>query len=147
VLFHVLGAAEWEIVNARAMELNPSVAEGFAPLARRFDVDSTGEPPNSANPEGHSASSPCLHLCTAEQLAGVLERYFAGRTDLVVLSIDEARLDAPLRWEPGVDPRTGGSRPTPGAATTGHELFPHLYGSLALDAVVAASPLPGEGSY
>jgi uncharacterized protein (DUF952 family) len=103
--------------------------------------------PDRAAPPDRGPTEPFLHLCTAEQLAGVLERYFAGRTDLVVLSIDETRLDAPLRWEPGVEPRSGGSHPTPGAATTGHELFPHLYGSLALDAVVAVSRPPAEGTY
>ncbi|HEU5472536.1 MAG TPA: DUF952 domain-containing protein [Actinophytocola sp.] len=52
-------------------------------------------------------------------------RLFAGRTDLILLEIDPARLDVPLRWEPG-DP------PTPDGVW-----FPHVYGPIPPDAVVA----------
>lgn len=62
-----------------------------------------------------------IHLCTAEQLHGVAERFYRGATDLVLLHVDEARLAAPLEYEP-----VGG---------TG-ERFPHLYGPLNVDAVV-----------
>jgi len=50
---------------------------------------------------------------------------YAGRDDLVLLEIDETMLAAPVRWEPGVPP-------APGAPW-----FPHVYGPIALDAVVA----------
>lgn len=63
-----------------------------------------------------------VHLCTAGQLAGVLERYFAGAVGLVVLHVDPGRLPAgALVWEEG----------EPG------EDFPHLYAPLPLHAVVA----------
>lgn len=70
-----------------------------------------------------------VHLATAEQWPGVLERYYAGHEGgLVLLTLDPARLTPPLRWE---------------AATTGSgELFPHLYGPLDLDAVVGVRQLP-----
>ena len=69
-----------------------------------------------------------VHLSTADQRPGVLERFFAGHEgSLVLLTIDPRRLTAPLRWE--------------GAPSTAGEPFPHLYGPLDLDAVVAARPL------
>lgn len=61
-----------------------------------------------------------LHLCTEEQLPGVLARYFSGCTELLFLQIDEARLTAPLRWEDSY----------------GHGVFPHLYGPLPKTAVI-----------
>ena len=66
-----------------------------------------------------------IHLCAARQLAGVVERYYRGRTDLVLLTVRTDRLDAPLVWED----------------TTGSgERFPHLYGPLALASVLSAEP-------
>lgn len=64
-----------------------------------------------------------IHLCTAEQLAFVLARHFAGRTGLLVLRLDPAGLD--VRWEPS----------EPGMAD-----FPHLYGELPAASVRAAEP-------
>ena len=61
-----------------------------------------------------------IHCCTQEQLAGVLERYFKGREDLMLLSIDPARVTSEIRWEGG---------------------FPHVYGPLEVEAVASASPL------
>lgn len=66
-----------------------------------------------------------IHLCTAEQLAGVAERYYRGVPDLVLLHVDEDRLGAPLVFEQlGESP----------------EAFPHLYGPLNVDAVVRVEP-------
>lgn len=53
----------------------------------------------------------------------MLERYFAGRDDLVLLEIDPARLRAELKYEPAPD----------------GELFPHVYGPLNIDAVVGVT--------
>jgi uncharacterized protein (DUF952 family) len=52
-------------------------------------------------------------------------RLFRGRTDLVLLVIDPRRLSAPLRWEPGDPPEPGGP------------WFPHVYGPIPVEAVVA----------
>ena len=68
---------------------------------------------------GGLGAEPFVHLCTEEQLAFVLERFFPGRAGLVLVRIDPAGLD--VRWEhsePGMDP------------------FPHLYGEAPLSAVV-----------
>lgn len=68
-----------------------------------------------------------IHFSTAAQLAETAARHFAGQDDLRLVAVRVARLDpARLRWEP----------------SRGGDLFPHLYGPLALDAVVEVSDLP-----
>lgn len=69
-----------------------------------------------------------LHLSTPEQVHLPANRLFRGRDDLVLLHIDAALLDSPVRWEPGV--------PTDPQAM----LFPHLYGPLPVRAVVRVAP-------
>ncbi|MDZ3831526.1 MAG: DUF952 domain-containing protein [Sphingopyxis sp.] len=65
-----------------------------------------------------------IHLSTAEQLSGTLAKHFAGQTGLIVAEIDLARLGDTVRWE----------------AARGGALFPHIYGDLPMDAVLAARP-------
>lgn len=61
-----------------------------------------------------------IHCCTSDQLAGVVSRYYVGRADLLLLTIESDLLDAELRWEDstgsGVD-------------------FPHVYGAIVLASV------------
>ena len=69
-----------------------------------------------------------VHCSDPGQVAGVLGRYYAGHDrDLVLLTIDPERLSAPLVREVG-NPATG-------------EEFPHVYGPLTPDAVVATRVL------
>jgi uncharacterized protein (DUF952 family) len=70
-----------------------------------------------------------IHLSTHEQVPGVLERYYRGMSNLVLLHVDESLLTAPLRFE-----RLGDAP----------EDFPHLYGPLNTDAVVEAEDLPPQ---
>lgn len=65
-----------------------------------------------------------VHLSRQEQVHLPANRLFAGRTDLVLLYLDPARLGSPVRWEPGMPGDPAGM------------VFPHLYGSLSADAVV-----------
>jgi uncharacterized protein (DUF952 family) len=67
-----------------------------------------------------------IHFSTAAQAAETAAKHFAGQTGLVLLHVDSTRLGDRLKWEP----------------SRGGALFPHLYGTLALDAVVCAEPLP-----
>ena len=75
-----------------------------------------------------------VHLSAQHQVHLPANRLFAGRADLVLLYLDPDRLDAPVRWEPGV------------ASDPAAMLFPHLYGPLRVDAVVKVRPYaPGPG--
>jgi len=74
-----------------------------------------------------------VHLSTPQQVHLPANRLYAGRTDVVLLHLDPARLGAPVRWEPGVitDPAS--------------MMFPHLYGPLPVAAVtVVTEYLPGS---
>jgi len=76
------------------------------------------------HPEASGASASFIHLSTPDQVHLPANRLYRGRDDLVLLHVDPALLDAPVRWEPGVatDPES--------------MLFPHLYGALPVRAVV-----------
>lgn len=76
-----------------------------------------------------------IHCSTPAQAAGSASKYFRGRTDLLLLCIDESRIAAEVRYEP---PAMIGGVPDPRAG----ERFPHIYGPLALDAVVRVVPFP-----
>lgn len=67
-----------------------------------------------------------IHFSTAAQLAESAARHRAGQRGLVLLSVATAALGTALKWEPA---RSG-------------DLFPHLYGPLPLDAVIAVHDLP-----
>jgi uncharacterized protein (DUF952 family) len=68
-----------------------------------------------------------IHLSTARQLPRTAARFFAGQGDLLVVTVRADLLTAPLRFDP-VD------------TDDGREAFPHLYGPLNLDAVIAVTP-------
>ena len=78
-----------------------------------------------------------VHLSTPEQVHLPANRLYSGRTDLMLLRIEAARLSSPVRWEPGV----------PG--DPGEMVFPHLYGALPVAAVISVTPyLPdADGSF
>ncbi len=76
-----------------------------------------------------------IHCSFRDQVARVADAFYAGRTGLVLLEIDPSRLSSELRLEPGTD--------------APDEMFPHVYGPLNWDAVVAVLPFePGpDGSF
>jgi uncharacterized protein (DUF952 family) len=79
------------------------------------------------------ASQGYVHCSTPEQVHVPATLRFRGRTDLLLLQIDEARLPVPVTWEQGDPPAPDG------------RLFPHLYAPLPVDAVVAVHEyLPAE---
>ena len=66
-----------------------------------------------------------IHLSAASQVEGTVERYFKGQSDIVIVAVDTTGLGSSLRWEPSRD----------GA------LFPHFYGVLPYEAVLAVGPV------
>jgi uncharacterized protein (DUF952 family) len=73
-----------------------------------------------------------LHFSTAAQLPETLRLHFAGQGDFVLFAVRAADMGAMLRWEP----------------SRGAELFPHVYGTLAISAVVyeAAIAVGSDGA-
>jgi len=76
-----------------------------------------------------------IHFSKLQQLLGVANAFYAGQSGLVLLEVDDALLHAELRWEPPAGLPAPASLPPTG-------LFPHLYGPLNLDAVIAAHDFP-----
>jgi uncharacterized protein (DUF952 family) len=62
-----------------------------------------------------------IHCSEEQQVAGVIERYFAGKTNLVKLVIDTQKLTSRFvyEWSPSTE-----------------DTFPHVYGPVNLDAVI-----------
>ncbi len=66
-----------------------------------------------------------IHCSDPHQVLAVANIRFTGRTDLILLWLDAARVAAPIRYE---------------NLEGGTDLFPHIYGALNLDAVIAVTP-------
>ena len=66
-----------------------------------------------------------IHLSTATQLTGTVDKHFAGQDDLYVVAVDLGSFGETLKWE----------------ESRGGQLFPHLYEPLLLETVVAYGPL------
>ena len=67
-----------------------------------------------------------IHFSTAAQVRETAATHFAGQADLLLVAVNAAALGPALKWEP----------------SRGGALFPHLYGTLALDAVRRVEELP-----
>jgi uncharacterized protein (DUF952 family) len=92
MIYHVVKNTDWQKAVTQGFYAAPSLAtEGF------------------------------IHTSKKEQVDGVIERYYADQTDLLLLHIDESKLTAPLIYE---------------LAPSVNEEFPHVYGRINLDAVV-----------
>jgi uncharacterized protein (DUF952 family) len=90
MLFHITTRAAWDRACREGTYAPPSLeAEGF------------------------------IHLSLERQWRGALARFFQGQQGLVLLTIDPARLAAPIRYE----------------SADGDD-FPHLYGALPVQAVI-----------
>jgi uncharacterized protein (DUF952 family) len=103
MIYHVVTEANWQ----KAQQTAGPCGQGF------YEADSL-------------ASEGFIHTSKAEQVAGVLERYYKGQSNLLLLHIDETKLTAPLKYE---------------LAPSVNEAFPHIFGRLNLDAVVKAENL------
>lgn len=96
-IYHVTTEAEWAAAKEKGYYTAPSLAtEGF------------------------------IHASKEHQVAGVLERFYKGKANLVKLIIDPQQLEHPLKYE---------------LAPSVQEEFPHIYGPLNVSAVVETRPL------
>jgi uncharacterized protein (DUF952 family) len=105
VIFHITSRAAWEsALGAGIFEADSLATEGF------------------------------IHCSKADQYIWVANQRFRGRTDLVLLHIDQTRLTCRV-----VEENLEG----------GDQLFPHVYGAIPIRAVLNATPLrPGpDGSF
>jgi uncharacterized protein (DUF952 family) len=91
-IYHVTTAAEWKAAQEKGSYESASLKE-----------------------EGY------IHCSLEDQIAGVLERYFSGKTDLVKLVIDTDKLTSPYIYD---------------WSTTNEDTFPHVYGPINTDAVI-----------
>ena len=75
---------------------------------------------------GSLATEGFIHASKAGQVPGVLDRYFKGQDDLLLLHIDEHKLTSPFTYEfsPSVQ-----------------DEFPHIFGPVNLDAVLKVEEL------
>lgn len=73
----------------------------------------------------HDLQDGFVHFSAGYQVAETLAKHYAGQDDLVLLSVDPTGLGLALKWEQS---RNGA-------------LFPHLYGPLDLDSIIAEAPL------
>ena len=97
MIYHVISNAGWQ----------KALSEGF------YEADSLAK-------EGF------IHASKEDQVAGVIQRFYKDKTDLILLHIDENKLTAELKYE---------------LAPSINEEFPHIFGPLNTDAVVKTSTL------
>ena len=67
-----------------------------------------------------------VHCSTRAQAPATAARFFAGVPELVLVALDDAKLDSEVRWE---------------EASAG--LFPHVYGPLTAGAITAVHRVAG----
>lgn len=79
---------------------------------------------NFKEKEEYEAESLCsegfIHCSFAEQLDGVLQRYYKGAEKVLILSLDTEKLTSELVNEP----------------STNNEIYPHIYGKINKSAIV-----------
>lgn len=113
MILHITSKQDWSDAQAKGEYSAPSLAaEGF------------------------------IHFSTEKQAVNVANAFYRGRTDLVLLLVDESRLKPELKWEAPAGP--------PAENISQSDLFPHLYGPLNLDAVASVlefQPDPATGNF
>ena len=83
-----------------------------------------------------------IHCSTDTQVLHVANAFYRGRTDLVLLVVDETKLKPELKWEPPAGP--------PADGISESDKFPHVFGPINIDAVgsvVDFEPDPVSGAF
>jgi uncharacterized protein (DUF952 family) len=104
MILHITSRAEWTAAQSRGEYVAPSLkSQGF------------------------------IHCSTEKQVLHVANAFYRGVDDLVLLRIDEAKLNPELKWEAPDGP--------PAAGISASDLFPHIFGPINLPAVVSITDL------
>jgi uncharacterized protein (DUF952 family) len=99
LIFHITSRLEWQAAQARGDYRAPSLeTEGF------------------------------IHMSTSKQVLHVANAFYRGQSGLVLLVVDETRINPQVKWAAPAGP------PAPGISQD--DKFPHVYGPLNLDTVV-----------
>jgi uncharacterized protein (DUF952 family) len=69
-----------------------------------------------------------IHFSTGEQVRETLAKHFAGRRELLLVTVDGDAFGDSLRWE----------------VSRGGALFPHLYAPLPVGAARSVQPIPDD---
>ena len=100
MILHITSKSEWAEAQTRGEYIAPSLnTEGF------------------------------IHCSTEKQVLQVANAFYAGRTDLVLLKLDETKLKPEIKWEAPAGP------PAPGISES--DKFPHVFGPINLTAVAS----------
>jgi len=122
----------------------------------------TAPAPLRGNGEYRAESLTCegmIHLSGIHQVLDVANRFYAGQRGLVILAVDASRLKAELKYEAPVHPAESpgnedfsrdkrliySNDPIDTKPST-DDLFPHLYGPLNFDAIVAVYDFEPDSS-
>jgi uncharacterized protein (DUF952 family) len=99
-----------------------------------------------------------IHLSGIHQVLDVANRFYTGQHGLVILAVDASRLKAELKYEAPVHPAESPENEDfsrdkrlrdsddPTDKPLAGDLFPHLYGPLNFDAVVAVYDFEPDSS-
>jgi len=74
-----------------------------------------------------------IHCSTEKQVVHVANAFYRGQKDLVLLAVDETRLEPEVKWEPPAEPVAPGHSPA--------DQFPHIYGAINVEAVASVLDL------
>ncbi len=89
--------------------------------------------PSSVSREGF------IHCSTRDQLEHTMAKYFKDRSGLLIVAINPLKVKSEIKYEPPTPPAGNNVETMAGGETAG--LFPHIYGSLNIDAVVKLTPV------
>jgi uncharacterized protein (DUF952 family) len=113
MIFHITSKSEWKKAQSRGEYVAPSLeTEGF------------------------------IHCSTEKQVLQVANAFYRGQNDLVLLKLDEEKIEPEIKWEAPAGP------PAPGISDS--DKFPHIFGPINLAAVASAldfEPDSAQGTF
>ena len=113
MILHITSKVEWKEAQSRGEYVAPSLkTEGF------------------------------IHCSTENQVLPVANAFYRGQNDLVLLKLDEEKIEPEIKWEPPAG--------TPAIGISDSDKFPHIFGPINLTAVASVfdfEPDPASGTF